>query len=46
MSHVLSEKIKFRKLPDLFTLSDGSKVASLEDWERRREEIREVLLRE
>ena len=46
MSHVLNEKIKFRKLPDLLTLSDGSKVASLEDWERRRGEIREILLRE
>ena len=46
MYPMLTDKIESRKLPDLLSLSDGTKVTSKEDWERRRGEIRELLLRE
>lgn len=33
-----------RGLPDLFTLGDGSKVASKETWAKRRDELKELVL--
>ncbi|MDI9602935.1 MAG: hypothetical protein QM328_12405, partial [Acidobacteriota bacterium] len=32
------------ELPDPFRMDDGARVASPDDWARRREEIREILL--
>src|SRR5215469_1770293 len=30
-------------LPDVFTMADGSKVKTLEQWRQRREEMKEIL---
>lgn len=35
---------KERRVPDIFTFNNGSAVKSIRDFERRREEIRELLL--
>ena len=40
-----TEKLpEIRELPDPFLFSDGSRVKSKEDWDRRRAEIRELIL--
>ncbi len=31
-------------LPDVFTFADGSKVTTPEDWDRRREELKAIIL--
>lgn len=36
---------RVEKLPDPFLFLDGSRVASREDWARRREEIKDLMLR-
>ncbi len=40
------DKLAERELPDLFTFADKTPVKTVADWERRRGEITELLLRE
>ena len=40
---LLQEEIEKRNLPDLFTFRNGNKVVSLEDWQKRRCEIMDIL---
>lgn len=40
---VLERELKIRNLPDLFTLNSGEKVRTIEDWERRRAELTQML---
>ena len=42
----MSNIFETRRLPDLFTFLDGSRVKNIDDWERRRIEIADLLQRE
>ncbi len=42
----IEEELERRKLPELLSFPDGSRVRSAEDWEKRRAQIREILCRE
>ena len=39
----LAELPSIRELPDLFTMADGSRVTSVEQWLKRRTEIKEII---
>lgn len=43
---MLEKEIEKLKLPDLFQFNNGDKVKTVEDWEKRRKEIKEILCNE
>ena len=43
--HLIQNELDIRKLPDIFTHTDGTPVTK-ESWERRRAELRDILARE
>ncbi len=43
---MIQEKINALNLPDLFTFNDGTPVKTEADWQRRREEIVDIILEE
>lgn len=43
---MIKEELEKRNLPDLFTFLDGKKVENTSDWEKRREEIKNILSNE
>lgn len=43
---MIREEIENRNLPELFEFSNGNKVQSLDDWKKRRVEIKKILCEE
>lgn len=43
---MIKKELEKRNLPDLFTFLDGSKVKNINDWEKRREEIKNIISNE
>ena len=39
----LADLPSIRELPDLFTLTDGTRVATLDHWRKRRQEIQQII---
>ncbi len=42
---MIKEELKRRKLPELLKFNNGKKVKNIEDWEKRKNEIKSILKR-
>ena len=45
LASAAGDDAKGREMPDPFRFDDGSRVRTVEDWQRRRDEIREMVLK-